>query len=420
MINLKKTVYYRGAISALDQGMISLINLAVQILLIKNVSKNEFGYYSVAFSIIMYLMSFQNAVVNTPITVSLASKQNDAKNIYLSAVFNGQFYLLIIICSVGAVISFISKLVGFNSNYSLLSMSIFIGSFGILNREFLRSYFFAEEQPGKVLKLDIYYGLIYIGLIVLSFFFYKISVPLVLVFMGLAASFDSLILNKSFKYKFSLNEIKKAYKENWLISKWSLIGITVTHIQGFAYLYVIGIILGEAAMGEVSASRLLLMPLGLITNGWGNVARPYGAKLREQGKLKKFFKNLLIAGFVFPVFVLVLVGIMYMFSDFILTYFFTNYYKKIFEYLLFWAVLSSIGFLQANASYGLQVIKKFKSLAIINAGTMILTVVSSIILTKYFGIKGALTASLIGSLSFASILWYILYKSIYLENKYNE
>lgn len=420
MKNLKKTVYYRGAISALDQGMISLINLAVQILLIKNVSKNEFGYYSVAFSIIMYLMSFQNAVVNTPITVSLASKQNDAKNIYLSAVFNGQFYLLIIICSVGAVISFISKLVGFNSNYSLLSMSIFIGSFGILNREFLRSYFFAEEKPGKVLKLDIYYGLIYIGLIVLSFFFYKISVPLVLVFMGLAASFDSLILNKSFKYKFSLNEIKKAYKENWLISKWSLIGITVTHIQGFAYLYVIGIILGEAAMGEVSASRLLLMPLGLITNGWGNVARPYGAKLREQGKLKKFFKNLLIAGFVFPVFVLVLVGIMYMFSDFILTYFFTNYYKKIFEYLLFWAVLSSIGFLQANASYGLQVIKKFKSLAIINAGTMILTVVSSIILTKYFGIKGALTASLIGSLSFASILWYILYKSIYIENKYNE
>lgn len=419
MASIKKTVYYRGVVSALDQGMISLINFSVQVLLIKSVSKDEFGFYSLAFSIIMYLMSFQNAVVNTPITVSLAEKRDGEKNVYLSAVFNGQFYFLAIICSVGAVISFISKLAGFNSNYSFLIMSLFIGSFGILNREFLRSYFFAEEQPGRVLKLDIYYGLIYISLIGLSFFFYKISVPLVLIFMGLAASFDSLLLNKVFNYKFNLNEIKKAYRENWQISKWSLIGITVTHIQGFTYLYVIGIILGEAAMGEVSASRLLLMPLGLIINGWGNVARPYGAKLREQGKLKKFFKDLIIAGFVFPVFVLVLVGIMYMFSDFILTYFFTNNYEKIFEYLLFWALLSSIGFLQANASYGLQVIKKFKSLAIINAGTMILTVISSIILTKYFGIKGALTASLIGSLSFAFILWYILYKSIYIENKDN-
>ena len=409
----KESVLFRSSIAAVDQGLISLINFGVQVILIKNVTKGEYGYYSLALSIIMYLMSFQNAVVNTPITVSLAERTTDEKNKYVSAVFNGQFYFLTIICSLGALISFGLIYHIFKIDYGLFTASLFVGSFGVLNREFLRSYFFAEERPLKVLKLDMYYGFIYILLIILAIQFYKISVPLVIMFMGLSAGFDSLILNKSYNVKFDLNNIKTAYKENWSISKWALIGITVTHIQGFSYLYIIGIILGSTAMGEVSASRLLLMPLGLIINGWGNVVRPYGAKLREQRLLKKFFKHLLTAGFIFPVIVLGFSLILYLFSDIILKYMFTGNYKSIFDYLFFWAILSSVGFMQANASYGLQVIKKFKSLALFNALTMVITIVSSIILTNIWGIKGALTASLVGSTTFATILWYILYKSIF-------
>lgn len=157
------------------------------------------------------------------------------------------------------------------------------------------------------------------------------------------------------------------------------------------------------------------MPLGLIINGWGNVIRPYGAKLREEGRLISFFRNLVLAGVIFPVFVLAFTGILYLYSDIILKYFFTGNYKSIFEYLLFWAVMSCVGFIQANASYGLQVIKKFKSLALLNAITMVITIISSIFLTQVWGIKGALSASLIGSSIFTIILWYILYKSIFIN-----
>ena len=369
----------------------------------------------------MYLMSFQNAVVNTPITVSLAERNEFEKNKYVASVFNGQFLFLIIICSLGAVISSITLVINTESAITALVMSLFIGSFGVLNREFLRSFFFAEEKPLKVLKLDFYYSALYLSLIGIAFLIYKVNVPLVIIFMGLAASFDSLILNKSFNYKFNFNDVKESFKENWIISKWALIGITVTHLQGFSYLYIIGLFLGSAAMGEVSASRLLLMPLGLIINGWGNVIRPYGAKLREEGRLISFFRNLVLAGVIFPVFVLAFTGILYLYSDIILKYFFTGNYKSIFEYLLcektlphiISSIMSCVGFIQANDSYGLQVIKKFKSLALLNAITMVITIISSIFLTQVWGIKGALSASLIGSSIFTIILWYILYKSIF-------
>lgn len=73
-----------------------MINLGVQILLIKTVIKSEYGYYSIALSVIMYLMSFQNSVVNTPITVSIAGKTKEAKDKYISAIFSGQIIALII------------------------------------------------------------------------------------------------------------------------------------------------------------------------------------------------------------------------------------------------------------------------------------------------------------------------------------
>ena len=415
---IKGTVFFRGGIAAFDQGMISAINLGVQILLIKTVIKNDYGYYSVALAIIMYLMSFQNAVVNTPITVSIAGKTPEVKNKYISSIFSGQLLALGIASIAGLIVVFSLYSFGWSTGESLVAASLCLGSFGILNREFLRSYFFAEEEPIKVLKLDFYYGLIYAALIAVSYLVFKISIPLIIIFMGVAAGFDSLILNKRLKLNLNFTDIKAAYAENWLISKWSLIGVTVTHLQSYSYLYVIGALLGSTAMADVSASRLLLMPLGLITIGWGSVVRPYGSKLREQNQLKKFFRNLLLASSSFPVIILVITLVLYFSSDWLLNTVFTSDYESVFEYLFFWAILTAVGFFRANASYGLQVVKKFKSLALLNGFTMFITVALAFFLTNQFQIKGALVASIAGEVVFASILWYNLYNAIF--NKKNE
>lgn len=413
---IKGTILYRGGIAAIDQGMLSLINLGVQVLLIKTVVKSEYGYYSLALSVIMYLMSFQNAVVNTPITVSIAGKTKEVKNKYISSIFSGQIIALIILGLAGLFIVFILYNFGLSTEESLIASSLCIGSFGVLNREFLRSYFFAEEEPIKVLKLDFYYAAIYSGLILMSYLLIGISVPLIIFFMGLASGFDSLILNKRLKFDFNLRSIKESYLENWQISKWSLIGITVTHLQGYSYLYVIGGLLNSNAVAEVSASRLLLLPVGLITNGWGNVIRPYGAKLREQNQLKKFFKNLVLAGVSFPMLILLISILLYFSSEFLLKNIFTKDYQTVFDYLFYWAVLFSVGFLRANASYGLQVVKRFKSLALFNGATMIITIILAFVLTIQFQIEGALMASIFGETLFAAILWYNLHSAIY-KNK---
>ncbi len=409
---LKDTVFFRGGIAAIDQLILSITNLLVQIVLIKLVSKEEFGYYSIALSIITYSMSFQNAVVNTPMTVTLASKNEVEKNEYTASLFLGQYRVLGLLAIMGILSYVIVKSLGSMNTETALVLALMIAVFGILNREFLRAYFFTEELPLKVLKIDLGYVLLYLAFIAISYFVYKISVPLVIIFMGLAAAFDSLVLNKNLSFKRYKHNIKGAYKENFEISKWALLGITVTHLQTFSYLYIIGYILGSAAVADVSASRLLLMPLGFLINGWGNVVRPYGAKLREQGRINEFFKKLVLMSLAFPVLVAIAVLLLFLFKDLLISLFFHKDYAGIYNYLIIWGFLFSISFFSANASYGLQVVKKFKSLALLNGLTMIITIGLSFILTLNYKISGALIASLIGSLIFATILWFNLRSAV--------
>ena len=285
-------------------------------------------------------------------------------------------------------------------------------------REFLRAYFYAEEEPLKVLKLDFSYALLYLFLIGITYFVFGLSVAIVIIFMGLAAGFDSLVLNRKIKLNINWNIIKPSYQENWQLGKWSLLGVTTTHIQSYSYLYLIGVLLGSVAMAEVSASRILLVPFTVAMAGWGNVIRPHGAKLREQNNLKKYFKQLVLASLIIGFVLISGAALVSLFSDFLTNVLFTESYKDVFEYIYLWAVIFTAGFIRSNASYGLQVIKKFKSLAAINVFTLFVTLVLSYTLIKVYGIEGALIASLTGEIIFGAILWLLLKKEIFgIRNK---
>ena len=70
----KSRVVGRTVIASIDQALTSATNFAVTLLLIKYVSKMEFGYFNIALTVITYITWIQNAIITTPLNVLLASK----------------------------------------------------------------------------------------------------------------------------------------------------------------------------------------------------------------------------------------------------------------------------------------------------------------------------------------------------------
>jgi O-antigen/teichoic acid export membrane protein len=417
---ISKSLLYKSGIASIDQAFLSGLNFLISIVLIKIVSKPEYGYYSIFFSIILFMASIQTAVINTPLAVLLITKKGEEKRQYVGSLFFGQNLFLSLIAFmgvVGGIITWYFNLL--ETSLSAIIIAISLALIGILLREFLRAYFFADEAPKTVLIIDVLYVVLFIILSFLAYIFSQLNVATVFFLMGLSSFLIGIFFIRRNKWKLSRDEIKSGYSENWKYGKWALFGVTVTHIQNYSYLYLLGIIVSTAAVAEVSAARLLLMPLILVQEGWSKVILPHGSKLREENRLPRLFKEQVLISIAFVVVVISLVIALIFFKPFLLKIVLSAKYENSFDYIFYWGSIFLMGFISLNASFGLQVLKSFELISKINFVTMIITLLFAYFLIYSEGIIGGLIALLIGQTISAIILWYFYTKVSFIKKPIN-
>lgn len=419
--NISKSLLYKSGIASIDQAFLSGLNFLISIVLIKIVSKPEYGYYSIFFSIILFMASIQTAVINTPLAVLLITKKGDEKRKYVGSLFFGQNLLLIplsLIGVIGGVVMWYFNLL--EPSLSAIIVAISLAFIGILLREFLRAYFFADEIPKTVLIIDVLYVILFIILGFFAYIFSQLNVAAVFFLMGLSSFLVGIFFINRNKWNFSRSDIKLSYSENWKYGKWALFGVTVTHIQTYSYLYLLGIIVSTAAVADVSAARLLLMPLVLAQEGWSKVILPHGSKLRETNRLPRLFKEQVIVSIAFVVVVMSLVFVLIFFKPLLLNIILSAKYANSFDYIFYWGAIFAMGFIALNASFGLQVLKSFELISKINFVTMLVTILLAYFLINSNSIKGGLLALLIGQTISAIILWHFYAKASFLKKPVND
>ncbi len=402
-----------SAISALNQAIISGANFFVALILVRNVAKGEYGIYSFAFAVLMFIVSVQNALITTPMSILLVAKKDEKKNIYTSSLLLGQILTVISISIITiAAVYFTAGNSLFNDTKTATVAAVAFAIIGVLLREFFRAYAYADEKPVKALILDSKYIAAYILFILIAYYFEFVRTPLVFLLMGIAALISPAISSLGLSFKATLKSIKSSYSENWEFGRWSLLGVMITHIQTYSYIYLLSLLIGSTAVADASASKLLLMPIVLFQAGWGNVVRPYGSRLREENKMEKFFSQQLKLGIAASLLIILYSFIVYSFSGLLSEYIFTEKYREALNYVVLWGVVFAINFFRINASNGLQVLKDFKHITIYNFYSMLITIVLSYFLIIKYEVVGSLIAFAVGELVLALILWYKFNKTV--------
>ena len=409
---LKPGLLRNSMISTVDQGMLSAFNFLISVILIKTIPKEEYGYYAIAFSVCLFLVSLQSAVVNTPLAVLLVSKTRKERHRYQSALLCGQFLGMLPICLLSIVLIYSVMSLWWNAVQQTIALAVSLAAFGLLYREYLRALFFAKHSPLKVLQLD---GLYILGcglMLMLLYHLMPVRAAGMIGISGIAGIIASLICSKKQNFSIVPDNIIESYTQNWKYGRWALLGVVVTHIESYSYLYIIGALIGSSSVAEVNASRLLIMPLAFIAMGWGKVVIPHGAKLREQGKIKQFYHQQILASIIFVAGLGVYQLVLLAFSDTLLRVVLSEEYKSAFAYVIYWGGLQAIGFVALNALNGLLVLKAFKGVSLINIVTMVITVLANLWLIPFFGIRGSLCAMILGGGISAVILWTYFTKTL--------
>ena len=131
---------FKNYLSAIfTQGMLSLTNFMIGFSLARYSTKSDYGLYVILYSIIVMVGNYQNALVNSPLTVLSPQKNEKEKISFLSGLGFGQWLFFIPFITLTLIVFSVYSF--FSQNYILLKY-IFILSFAtstFLFREFIRT-----------------------------------------------------------------------------------------------------------------------------------------------------------------------------------------------------------------------------------------------------------------------------------------
>jgi hypothetical protein len=267
----------RSLVAVLDQGLVSFANLCVGLSFIRFGTKEAYGLYGLLFAGMMLTQNIQNAVVLSPMTTVVAGLTGPARAGAMRWIAHLQRWVVLgLVCASCTLLWFHLEA---SADRAVMAASLAAAVAGLLTRESRRAIHYLNHDVVRAFAGScLFAAILVVGLVVAitSERFTLINVLLLTAVAGLsnliiAPAVPVLGHGHVSDREESGERVRAAMYE---CARWALPSVMVSWIVSNAFVYPVGAVMGLGAVAEISAARLLLMPIGLVITGWGNALRP--------------------------------------------------------------------------------------------------------------------------------------------------
>jgi O-antigen/teichoic acid export membrane protein len=280
---LRRDAVKRYAASIVSQGALSAFSFALGIFMLRVLSLEDFGLFSLVLIAANVFTGITNALAATPLLVyapALVRRRERVRmeatlataNAALTAALTGATALGCLLFRPDA---------GF-----VLSCAAFVATFCF--RHYWRVFAFARRQPETALATD----LVYVGLGVVAVGGAaaatggQIRLDLALATLSAATVCSMVPMKRRLALGFGLpvrRFMPTTYRRVWDECRWSLLGVVTTSVQTQAHSFVVTAFAGPAAFAPLAAGNALFGPMRMTVAAWQMVARPDFAIAIERG-----------------------------------------------------------------------------------------------------------------------------------------
>lgn len=331
-----------------DQAWLSLLSFAIALAFIWGATKEEYGYYLLLFSPLLLIQSIQNAIVNSPLATFLPAATEDEKTRIRTTAVTLHIYLALACAALGLVgLLVYGRLEHFHVSPLLLA-GFMLAIIGTIARESQRSFAYVQGQGMRALVGDLVYGSILLAGIGLAIVGSSLSAGIVLALTGIAGIAPMLLRMGKFE---GLQTHAEPIKQFWSCGRWALPSVIVTWVNLSSYPYFAGKSLGIAAVADIGAARLFLMPVGLLMTAWANWYRPRISRWFAAGDvnaIKRLTHTSLLAGLAVMALLAVLLLVAYPFVERFLGRQYQGLQSVVLMWLLFFTISLARNFYMAT------------------------------------------------------------------------
>ena len=305
-----------GLISTfLSQGVLSLLNLFISILILREQGVEQFGVYSLVFFLGLTCISFQNAVVNSPLSTEL----NRVRFTSFGRLLGYYNVTNLVYC---LVIVLVSTLASWILNVSLPVLTLYL--LALLMREFWKGVLFCLNDAVIVMLMDMLFAILTVtALVLLS----PASVDNALMIISLTMWSFSLVLwlrpvlrrvsTIGTSWRFFIRHI-------WGKARWTLVGVLTTELHSRSYLFMTGSFFGTGAVGTLQSARIPFGPLSLMITAWSRFSRPLLSRWKLEQQEKRRLLYLFSSLAFFAVMNIVFLALLWLLWDYAVEYVFSS------------------------------------------------------------------------------------------------
>ena len=333
-------LFFAGLNSITDQAIFSLSNFGLTIFLAASLAPDNFGAFSVVYSIHFLLVALQGGIFIEPMLINASTKFASHAYTYTSQVMFLNFMSSIAV----SVLLGIFGLMLWVDGETSLSMAL-IG-FAIA-MPFMQSIQIARRRAYALMKPEyanigsILYLLTLASGLLLGTNFFTINVLTAYLVLAVASAIGSVVLLKALSEKGGKVNKREVVRIHLNYGKWGVTTNLLTWIPSNALYFILPSVAGLASAGALRALMTLTVPVMHINNALATVAIPHLAKHYVEQKRSP---NVLFL--VLPLCItLIYWAAMAVFGPAVVNYLFDEKYSN------YIGVISLIGFLPVSAAF---------------------------------------------------------------------
>lgn len=381
-----------------NQVLLSASNLLVGLILIRSTADVQYGYYVLIFNSILLLNSLQGAFISPPLAIRLAKASAAQAASLVGGIFRAQNRVLIRAVAVALLLLaalWLARLI--DVELALLLLAGLLAISAALLREFFRMVFFVSRQPVVVIRSDVVFV---VGQLAGVWLATKTRMPavLALVAFALAAVVASGMLWRTLRSRGGLD--RTASPDVWRqiagTGAWSAAGAGSHWAFSQGYNYVVASVVDVAAVSALAATRLLMMPINLLSSGVAPLLIPFGLEwMHSHGRAAVLRRSVAIASGLTALSGIYLI-ILWFAQDWIFDHLMHKRFAHSQALMAIWSATFLIAIFRDQIRILPAICDRFRQLWVATTVSAVISLVCGFFALRAWGIVGAPLAVLLG------------------------
>ncbi len=384
--------------AVVNQALLSAASLAVGLVLLRHSSDLHYGYYVLGTTALMLMTGLQSAYISAPMVNRLTHGDLQQRADVVGGLFREQRILLrkgaACVVAVAAVLWALGVL---DRHSGSLVIATTLAAIAVLNREFFRAVLLAYRRPQDVLRADLGYVASLVATSMVAVLTPSPGVAAILG-MGCAAVLGGKLLQRGLvrHEPYNVQGSRGILREIAPVGGWSTLGAGIHWAFNQGYSYLVAGTLGVPAVAAVSATRLLMMPVNLLSTGMGSVMMPLAARWLHDRGPATVMRRLAAITLGLASLALLYFGLMWLLRDFIFGELLHKHFAERDVLLKLWVCVFVLILCRDQMIWLLAVRERFRPLAALTAASALLALTVSYFEMLSVGVSGALLGILAG------------------------